>query len=96
MLVVVLCSAPNEFARLAQVISNNIHKINQNGQSNVIDCDYVVAILNLWHLLIICCYAVFALGQPVTMAQSLLFLSLCMSCVLASALNTMKVAVMLY
>ena len=24
--------APNEFTRLAQVISNNIHKINQNGQ----------------------------------------------------------------
>jgi len=27
----VLYLAPNEFTRLAQVISNNIHKINQNG-----------------------------------------------------------------
>jgi len=27
----VLFLAPNEFTRLAQVISNNIHKINQNG-----------------------------------------------------------------
>jgi len=28
--------APGEFTRLAQVISNNVHKINQNGQFNIV------------------------------------------------------------